>query len=72
MCTQLTKRCTPANKAKTLPKDFKRIDEPFVAMEEKEVEVEKLMADMRSMGLKGDLRRRDEMTSMMEQYAEVK
>jgi len=68
LCTKLTKRCV--GPPKPLPEEYKRQDEEFIALEEKETKVEELLATMREAGLRGDMKRREEMTEMLDEYAE--
>jgi hypothetical protein len=59
----MTRRCRP--KRKELPAKYVRADEEFVAMSEKDLEMERLMANMRAMGMGGSLYNRDDLGDMM-------
>jgi hypothetical protein len=63
VCTKMTRRCRP--KRKELPAKYVRVDEEFVAMSEKDLEMERLMANMRAMGMGGSLYNRDDLGDMM-------
>jgi hypothetical protein len=51
-----------------IPGSYKRKDYPFQALSEKDYEMEKLMASMKSMGMGGSMYNRDNMEEMMDQY----
>lgn len=53
-----------------MPTGYDRKDEEYVAMEEKEEKVEELLSNMRDAGLRGDVKRREEMSEMLDDYAE--
>jgi hypothetical protein len=59
----MTRRCRP--KRKELPATYVRVDEEFVAMSEKDLEMERLMENMRAMGMGGSLFNRDDLGDMM-------
>lgn len=56
----MSSRC----KAKALPASYQHKDLPFVAMEDKDLEMEKMMESMKAMGMGGSLYNRDDMMSM--------
>lgn len=68
LCKKLTKRCATPKKA--LPVNHGRVDEIFQVMDDREMKMEELSAMMRDNGIRGDLKRRDELTSMLDEYAE--
>lgn len=63
VCTKWTKRCQP--RRKELPSSYNRVDEDFQAIDEKDLEMERMMASMRAMGMGGSLYSRDDLGDMM-------
>ena len=62
LCNKLTKRCTRKDK----PMKVARKDYPFKEVSEKELEMERMMAKMREMGMGGmSMYNRDDMDNMM-------
>eukprot|EP01038_Epipyxis_sp_PR26KG_P004430 gene4430-6265_t len=57
ICTKMSKRCARATK-KSIKKRF---DYVFTPLTEKELQMEKLMAQMKEMGMSGNMKSRDEM-----------
>lgn len=53
-----------------LPANYHRVDFPFLAIEEKELETERLLASLKSMGMSGSMYGRDDMEDMMAGYDE--
>lgn len=53
---------------KGLPKHHNRIDDPFSPMDDQQAKVEELSAMMRDAGVKGDLRSREDMADMVDDY----
>lgn len=68
LCKKLTKRCVGTKKA--LPANHQRVNEDFSPMDERQEKAEELTAMMREAGVQGDLKRREDMAEMMEDYAE--
>lgn len=64
MCKKFSKRCVGAKKS--IPKNHDRVDEPFSPMDEKAAKMEELSAVMREAGVQGDLRRREDVSSMFD------
>eukprot|EP01039_Chlorochromonas_danica_P005508 gene5508-6065_t len=62
VCKEMSTRCS--KKPKALPTNFHRVDYPFEAISEKDLEMEKLMASMQAMGLGGSMYNRDDMMNM--------
>ena len=63
VCSQWTSRCKPRRKA--LSSSYKRVDEEFIAMSEKDIEMDRMMESMRAMGMGGSLYSRDDLGDMM-------
>lgn len=63
ICRKLTKRCGEFPPA--VSGNYKRKNYPFNAIPEKELEMEKLMASMKEMGMGGSMYNRDDLESMM-------
>jgi hypothetical protein len=63
ICYKMTKRC--GKFPESVSGNYKRKDFRFEAMEEKEYEMEKMLASMKAMGLGGSMYNRDDMESMM-------
>mmetsp|Transcript_73995 Transcript_73995/g.145227 ORF Transcript_73995/g.145227 Transcript_73995/m.145227 type:complete len:245 (+) Transcript_73995:29-763(+) len=63
VCSQWTSRCRPRRKA--LSSSYKRVDEEFIAMSEKDIEMDRMMESMRAMGMGGSLYSRDDLGDMM-------
>jgi hypothetical protein len=61
VCTKMTGRC---KKTSFVPKDYKRVDESFETLTEKELEMERLMAKMEGSGVGGNVYSRDDMMDM--------
>eukprot|EP00349_Pseudokeronopsis_sp_Brazil_P008399 CAMPEP_0202968646 /NCGR_PEP_ID=MMETSP1396-20130829/14019_1 /ASSEMBLY_ACC=CAM_ASM_000872 /TAXON_ID= /ORGANISM="Pseudokeronopsis sp., Strain Brazil" /LENGTH=254 /DNA_ID=CAMNT_0049695191 /DNA_START=44 /DNA_END=808 /DNA_ORIENTATION=- len=68
LCQKLTSRCARAKSA--LPENHSREDEPFIPMDEKQAKAEELSAMMKEAGIKGDLRQREDMEQMFDEYAD--
>lgn len=62
-CNKMSRRC---KKTKPLPAKFKREDEPFKALSEKDLELEKIMATMKANGMSGSMYDAETMREMME------
>lgn len=45
---------------------YQRIDAPFVALSEKDYEMEKMLESMKAMGLGGSLYNKDDLSGMMQ------
>ena len=66
VCKKMTKRCA---KSKTYsPTKYVRKDEEFVGISEKDLEMEKMMAELKGMGMGGSMYGKDDMASMMDGY----
>lgn len=63
LCKKWTSRCKP--RRKSLPSSYKRIDEAFEVVDEKELEMERLMASMESMGMGANMYSPDDLSGMM-------
>lgn len=63
VCKKLSKRC---KKIKALPSKFSREDQPFTALSEKDLELEKIMAKMKANGMSGSMYDAETMRQMME------
>lgn len=63
MCKKWTSRCKPRRKA--LASSYKRVDEEFVAQSEKDLEMERMLEHMKSMGMGGSLYNKDDLGEMM-------
>ncbi len=63
MCQSWTKRCRPRRKA--LANAYKRVDEEFVPQSDKDIEMERMMENMRAMGMGGSLYNKEELGEMM-------
>lgn len=63
VCKKWTNRCRPRRKA--LASSYKRVDEEFVAQSEKDIEMERMMANLQEMGMGGSLYNRDDLGDMM-------
>ena len=67
MCTKWTKRCKPRRKA--LGSSYKRKDEEFAAQSETDLEMERMMASMKAMGMGANMYSKDDLGSMMDGYS---
>ena len=63
MCKKWTSRCKPRRKA--LASTYKRVDEEFEAQSEKDLEMERMLEHMKSMGMGGSLYNKDDLGDMM-------
>lgn len=63
MCQSWTKRCRPRRKA--LANSYERVDEEFVPQSDKDIEMERMMENMRAMGMGGSLYNKEELGEMM-------
>eukprot|EP01031_Cornospumella_fuschlensis_P024734 gene24733-29886_t len=61
ICKEFTPRC---KKPKVVPDSYIRHDLPFTPMSEKEYEMEKMLENMKSMGMGGTMYNRDDMMNM--------
>lgn len=69
LCKSWTNRCKAPKKA--MPDDYKRKEIYFMVLQQKDLDMEELVARMSSMGMKGSLKDREEMDKMMEEYASL-
>jgi len=63
LCKKWTSRCKP--RRKSMSSTYKRIDEAFEAVSEKDLEMERLMASMESMGMGANMYSPDDLPGMM-------
>ena len=63
LCKKWTSRCKP--RRKSLPSSYKRIDEAFEVVSEKDLEMERLMASMEGMGMGASMYSPDDLPGMM-------
>ncbi|KAJ1419347.1 hypothetical protein B484DRAFT_137288 [Ochromonadaceae sp. CCMP2298] len=64
VCKQWSSRCAKPRR-KPLANKYKRADEEFAAQGEKELEMERMMANMAEMGMKSDMYSREDMMAQM-------
>ncbi len=69
LCKSWTNRCKSPKKP--LPDKYQRREIHYMMLQEKDLEMEQLVARMSSMGLKGNLKDREEMDRMMEEYSSL-
>lgn len=63
MCQKWTKQCKPRRKA--LANSYNRVDEEFVAQSEKDIEMERMLENMKAMGMGGSLYNKDDLGDLM-------
>jgi hypothetical protein len=72
LCRHWTRRCAAKNVHKPFSsKQYKRPEIHFVPMQEKDVQMEELVAKMNQMGMRGSLKDRAEMDEMLEKYSDT-
>jgi len=64
VCEKWTSRCRKPRR-KPLASRYKRVDEEFAQQDEKELEMERMMAEMRGMGMGGSMYSREDMMAQM-------
>eukprot|EP01032_Pedospumella_encystans_P021382 gene21382-24256_t len=63
VCKKWTKRCK--HRRMSLPSTYNRVDEEFVAQSEKDIEMERMLEQMKAMGMGGSLYNKDDLGEMM-------
>ncbi len=53
-----------------MPDTYQRNEEEFEALNEREEKTEEILATLKEAGLRGDMKRREELTDMLDDYAE--
>lgn len=64
VCKSWSNRCKAGDKKKYLPKGYLRLDSPFEIMDDKDLQMETLMAQLEAQGMGGSMYGRDDLASM--------